>query len=207
LSSASLNNWKDVEAEVLSRIRSRQWEQGELIPNELDRRRKAGTRVTKNPARKATLSIPVIREEIESRNQTYSHLVISSKLEVAPLPIQAQLGLRNGGRLLHHQSLHLANGAPYVASDRWVNVDAIPEIVDVDFTNISANEWLVANALFTRGDISFSATEAEASIAKLLNAKVGEALFTIDRTTWNQETAVTSVRLVYHQGYRLHTTI
>ena len=69
------------------RIYSRQWQPGELIPNEadlaiefgcarvtmnralralaetglLDRRRKVGTRVTLNPITKATLQIPVIR--------------------------------------------------------------------------------------------------------------------------------------------------
>jgi GntR family histidine utilization transcriptional repressor len=222
-----------VESEVLSRIRSRQWAPGELIPKEsdlaeefgcaratvnralrsvaesglIDRRRKAGTRVTKNPVRKATLNIPIMREEIESSNRTYSYAVFSSQLETAPLHIQAHLGLNNEAGVLHHQSLHLADGKPYVASDRWVNAQAIPQILDVDFSTVSANEWLVANAPFTSGDIAFSATEADAAISERLGAKIGQALFTIDRTTWNEKIAITCVRLIFHPGYRMRTTL
>lgn len=227
------NNWQAIEAEVLSRIHSRVWKPGELIPNEielaeefgcaratvnralrsvadnglLNRRRKAGTRVAKFPARKATLTIPIIRQEIEAKNQTYSYMVFSSKLEEPPLHILANMKLEAGSKLLHHLALHLADQRPYVASDRWINVDAVPEILDADLTNTSANEWLVANAPFTNGNISFSATNVNEAIAERLDAKLGDALFVIDRTTWNMETAITNVRLTFHAGYRMQTVV
>jgi len=226
-------NWQAIEAEILSRIQSRYWKPGELIPNEtelakefgcaratvnralrqiadnglLDRRRKSGTRVATHPVRKATLRIPIIRQEIEQRNHDYSYMMFSSEIEKPPLHIAANLKLNTETHALHHQSVHLADGRPYVASDRWVNIEAVPQIVDVDMSTISANEWLVANAPFTRGDISLSAVEADAPMAERLNARSGEALFVIDRTTWNSDTAITCVRLTFHPGYRMHTGI
>lgn len=222
-----------MEAEVLARIHSRQWEPGQLIPNEsdlakefgcaratvnralravaenglLDRKRKAGTRVATNPVRRATLSIPVLREEIEGRNQIYSYAVLSSKQKKPPLHIRANMRLNKNERMLHHQSVHLADGKPYVTSDRWINLEAVPNILQADFSTISANEWLVANAPFTNGDIAFSATLADASIAERLGTKTGEALFAIDRTTWNNDIAITAVRLIFHSGYQMHTVL
>ena len=94
----AINTWQDVQREVLGRIQNRVWKPGDIIPNEvdlakefgcaratvnralqavadsglLDRRRKAGTRVAVNPVRKATLEIPIIRQEIEQRGPALS---------------------------------------------------------------------------------------------------------------------------------------
>ena len=41
----------------------------------LDRRRKVGTKVTTNPVRKATISIPIIRQEIEDKlKEMFKHI-------------------------------------------------------------------------------------------------------------------------------------
>ncbi len=90
-----LQSWEAIRAEVLNRIRTRVWPPGALIPSEealaeefgcaratvnralreladagvLERKRKAGTRVAALPVRKATLDIPVIRQEIAARGQ------------------------------------------------------------------------------------------------------------------------------------------
>lgn len=233
MTAASINNWKDVESEVLSRIHSRQWKPGDLIPNEselaeefgcarttvnralravaenglLDRRRKAGTRVIQNPIRKATLNIPIIRHEIEEKNQTHSYAVFSSQLKQPPLHVRANMQLNETDRMLHHQSVHLADGRPYVACDRWINVETVPNILEVDLSRISANEWLVANAPFTDGSISFSSMQADASIAERLGIKVDEALFVMERTTWNNKASITWVRLMFHPGYRMQTNM
>jgi len=230
---AQLNTWQDVQSEVLSRIHSRHWRPGELIPNEselaaefgcaratvnralravaetglLDRKRKAGTRVATHPVRKATLDIPIIRQEIEERNQAYSYALISSETAKPPIDIRARMKLDQGAKVLHLVALHLADGRPYVCEDRWINTASVPEILQVDLSKINANEWLVATAPFTDGDISFSASPASQEDAERLGAEVDDALFIIDRTTWNKNAAITSVRLTYHPGYRMRTTI
>jgi len=228
-----INSWQDVQSEVLNRINSRQWKPGDLIPNEadlaiefgcaratvnralrsvaqaglLDRRRKAGTRVATNPVRKATLSIPIIRQEIEERHHTYGYALISRDVKEPPISLRAQMKLEAPCKCLHVIALYLADGRPYVCEDRWVNSDAVPALLDVDLRMENANEWLVRNAPFTHGDFAFSARSADQDIAERLDAKRGDALFEIQRSTWNGMTAITSVTLTYHPGYRMQTSI
>jgi len=233
LTAPQLTNWQDVQSEVLNRISSRQWKPGQLIPNEvalakefgcarttvnralrtiaesglLDRKRKAGTRVAKNPIRKAVLNIPIIRQEIEDQGQAYSHTLISSKLKQPPADIRARMKLVANAKALHLITLHMSNQHPYVCEDRWINTAAVKDINSVDFTTTNANEWLVANAPFTHADISFSALQADCELVEQLGAKHNDALFVIERTTWQHETSITSVRLTFHSGYRMQTTI
>ena len=233
MSGATFNSWQAVQAEVRRRINSREWKPGELIPNEadlahefgcaratvnralrnlaeaglLDRRRKAGTRVALHPVRKATLDIPVIRYEIEGKGQSYKHIVLSQQVAAPPSGIRARMQTAPGAKLVHLITLHLADGKPYVFEDRWINPEAGPGIEAADFSDLSANEWLVANIPFEGGDFSFSAMAAGASEAEILACKEGEALVVIDRSTWTKSQVITSVRLTFAPGYRMHTEI
>lgn len=230
---AAINNWQDVQAEVLGRIHARVWKPGDIIPSEvelarefgcaratvnralqavadsglLDRRRKAGTRVAINPVRKATLEIPIIRQEIEGRGQRYDHALIDRQIETAPADVQAMMKLPSGKQVLHLTALHLADGQPHAFEDRWVNIETVPEIVSVDWSQCNANEWLVAHAPFTDGDIAFSAAPAGRQEAETLDVPVNTAVFIVERSTWILDKAITRVRLTCAPGYRLHTTI
>ncbi|KZB52599.1 GntR family transcriptional regulator [Thalassospira lucentensis] len=228
-----LTNWQSVHDEVLRRIHTREWKPGDQIPKEvelaeelgcaratvnralrelaaegfLDRRRKAGTRVAAHPVRRARLDIPVIRLEIEGRGQKYTYGLLLSERRSPPPEICANLGVTADSDMLHITSLHLADGKPYMFEERWVSVAATPEIVDADLSKISANEWLVLHAPYTKGDISFSAVLASENEAKILRTQKNEPLFLIERTTWEGEKGITSARLVFAPGYRMHTAL
>ena len=230
---AALNSWQDVRTEVLQRIHSKQWKPGELIPNEadlanefscaratvnralrsvaetglLERKRKAGTRVAIAPVRTATLKIPIIRQEVENKQLSYSYRLISSKSVIPPAAIRHKLELEKNRRALRLEALHSANKKPYAYEERWINTDAVPDILSVDLSIDSANEWLVINAPFSEGDIAFSAVPANADMAKTLSAKVNDALFVVDRTTWDGDIAITSVRMTFHAGYQMQTEL
>jgi GntR family histidine utilization transcriptional repressor len=117
------------------------------------------------------------------------------------------MGLKNDAQAVHISALHLADGKPYVYEDRWVNNATVPAINSVDLKTQSANEWLVVNAPFTEGSIGFSAIQADAAIADILNVERDAALFMIERCTWDTGQSITSVKLIYAAGYRMHTTI
>lgn len=228
-----INSWRAVQSEILSRIQSRQWKPGDLIPNEVDlaqefgcaratvnralraiaeaglleRRRKAGTRVAVHPVRRATLNIPIIRHEIEERNHAYAYTLVARETKVPPPGTRAHMRLGRGDKALHVQAVHYADGRPYVFEDRWINTRAVPAIETADLSAVSANEWLVAHASFTDGDIAFSASKADAVVADVLNIETGEAVFVIERNTWTDAAAVTSVKLTFAPGYRMHTAI
>jgi GntR family histidine utilization transcriptional repressor len=225
--------WLGVKNEVIRRIAERIWLPGQLIPTEtelaqefgcaratvnkalrelaeaglLDRRRRAGTRIAVNPVRKATLEIPITREEIQARGGVYRHVALEQTQTAPPAPLASQLGLAKKTPMLHLKALHLADEKPFLYEDRWINLAAVPGIADVDFSEISANEWLVQNASYTDGDISFSAANASREEAEYLGTSEGTAIFTIDRTTWDRTMPITSVRLAYAPGYRMRTRL
>jgi GntR family histidine utilization transcriptional repressor len=224
--------WESIRAEVTRRIRARVWPPGGLIPSEeqlaqefgcaratvnralkeladagvLERKRKAGTRVAALPVRKATLDIPVIRQEVAARGETYAFHLMRQQLDQPPTPVSARLGLKAGTLMLHLQTLHFAAGVPQVFEDRWLNPDILPAAAP-DFTQISANEWLVANVAFATGDIAFSAEPASPEEAAALSLPTGTALFITERCTWGTEAPITWVRLAHAPGYRLRTLL
>ena len=226
-------SWQAVQEEVLRRIKTREWKPGDIIPNEaelsrefgcaratvnralrglaeaglLDRKRKVGTRVAVHPVRKATLDIAVIRHEIEGKGLAYRHAQLSRDIAEPPPDIRARLQVRPGARLLHLVTLHMANGRPYVYEDRWINPVAVPQVTEVDFEAQSANEWLVVNVPFEGGDFMFSAMTAGRREAEILGCEPGEGLFVIDRSTWADGHMITTVRLTFAPGYKLHTEI
>lgn len=233
MTSPEAHSWQSIRAEAIRRINERIWKPGELIPGEvdladefgcaratvnralrelaeaglLDRRRKAGTRVALNPVRKATLDIPITRLEVERRGASYGHRLLEKKREPPPPLIRDRLKLAGPCDMVHMRALHLANGLPFLYEDRWINLAIVPEILNVDFEATSANEWLVRNAPFTNGDIAFSACNATSAEAALLATREGEAIFVIDRTTWNGNEPITSVRLAYTPEFQMRTTI
>ena len=231
MTSPAIRSWQAVQGEVRRRIARRIWKPGDYIPHEadlarefgcaratvnralrelaeeglLDRRRKAGTRVALNPVRRARLDIQVIREEIEAKGAAFCHAVIAREMRAPPPEIRARMGTGSGKPLLHLRTLYTADGAPYVHEDRWVNPDAVPVVLDETFTDISPNEWLVREVPFEGGDFTFSAMTSTPAEASVLACAVGEGLFVLDRTTWSAGGAITSVRLIFHPGYRMQT--
>jgi GntR family histidine utilization transcriptional repressor len=225
--------WQTIQAELIRRISERIWLPGELVPKEvelaqefgcaratvnramremanaglLNRKRKAGTRVAVNPVRKATLDIPVIRLDVESRGATYRHMLIERKISFPPPVIANKLSLAMDSQLLQMRALHFADDQPFMLENRWVNPAAVPGILEADFADLSANEWLVQNAPFTTGDISFSALNASEQEAEILCVAAGSALFVVERATWLGSVPITSVQLAYAPGFKMHTQL
>lgn len=231
MTSPTFRTWQSVQSEVLRRVHAREWKPGELIPNEadlamefgcaratvnralravaetglLDRRRKAGTRVTAQPVAKATIEIAVIRHEVEARGAAYSHHLIERRLFAPPLAISGAMRTEPVQKLLHVRALHLADGEPYALENRWINTRVVPEAGHEPFDTMSANEWLLQHAAYTHGDIAFSAVHASRLEAESLGIAEQSAVLAIDRLTWNQDASVTMVKLLFTPGYQLRT--
>ncbi|WP_226886874.1 UTRA domain-containing protein [Nisaea nitritireducens] len=233
MTQSALKSWQGIQAEIKRRIANRVWRPGELIPGEmelaaefgcaratvnralqgladsglLERRRKAGTRVALDPVRKATLEIPITRIEVEAMGCAYRFDILERRRARLPAGITEMMALTEAPDALRIKGLHLADGAPFLYEDRWVNLQAVPAFAEADFSAISPNEWLVRNQPFTRGDIAFSAGNASEEEAECLATDVGVALFVIERVTWSAEIPITVVRLSYRPGYRMATTV
>lgn len=224
--------WEDIRAEVLRRIRARDWAPGAVIPGEealaqefgvaratvnraltalaeagfLERRRKAGTRVAETPIRRATLDIPILRHEVEASGRSYAHRLLANRLEPPPLAVATRLGLAPERAMLWLETVHLADGIPHAHEARWLNPAVLPDPAP-DFAVLSANEWLVRNVAFASGDLAFTAEGADARVADLFGISKGQAVFVTERTTWTADQPITLVRLTHAPGYRVQMMV
>ncbi|HEY6918713.1 MAG TPA: GntR family transcriptional regulator [Tabrizicola sp.] len=223
-----MTGWEDIRAEVLRRIRARDWPPGALIPGEealaeefgvaratvnraltalaeagvIERKKRAGTRVAELPVRRARLEIPVIRLDVLGRGLPYDFKLLADRTGVAPIPVTARLGLPELTPLRYLETLHLAGGRPYVLETRWLNPACLPQPAP-DFAETSANEWLVTHVSLVSGDIAFTAEPATQREAEVMGVPSGTALLVAERTTHGTGGPVTWVRLAHAPGHRV----
>jgi len=223
--------WETIRAEVMRRIRVRDWPPGALIPNEaalatefgcaratmsralrdlaqagvLERRRRAGTRVALLPVRPATFQIGITRTEVEALGHVHAHrLLVQSRDRTPPPDVASHFG--GIGGLLYLETLHLADDSPWLHEVRWLNAGLLPDPAP-DFGAVSVNEWLVTHLAYTSGEIAFSAAPASAHEAAVLGVASGAALFVVERATVLAAVPVTLARLAHAPGYRMQTVL
>ena len=223
--------FREVKAEVLDRIRTKTWPPGTLLPSELDlaeefrcaratvnramreladsgiidRKRKAGSRVSETPVRQATIGIQRIRDEVERGGAAYRYALVNRLVQDAPDWLIARLDLKSGARVVHLECMHYSDSSPFLFEERWISIDAAPGAEEADFTELSPNEWLVREMPFTNAEFTMYASGASDKLVAFLSVAPGEPIFTVERTTWIGEESITFARLFYGRGYRLTT--
>ena len=229
----SRHSHQSIRESIRRRLTSGEWLPGALMPGEteiaaefgcarstvnralrglaeeglIERKRRAGTRILELPVRRAHFDLSLIRQEVESMGSTYLPQVVLREIVPPPKRIAERLKLEPSEPLLHLETIHLASGHPHAFEDRWVNIDAAPDILDAPLDKISVNEWLIREVPYSSGDVIFAAQNAGPREAKALNTLPGDALFTIDRATWFNDVYVTAVKLFYPPGHELRTTL
>ncbi len=227
-----MNGWEAIRDDVRARISAREWVPGALIPGEealavsygvaratvnramrelagaglVERRRKAGTRVAQGAARRAVLSIPVIREQVEALGQAHSFQILTFGEELPPEAVLMAMGLDAGRMLLRIDTLHRADGRPHALETRWLNLGAVPGPLP-DLMRITVNEWLLQTVPYATGEIVFAAEPAGAEDARHLDCAPGAALFVTERVTRTDAGPVTWVRLAHAPGWRMRTVL
>lgn len=229
MTKARSHTWQDIQQRIRQNITDGVWVPGQLIPGEvtlaaqfgcarttvnralrelaqtgvIDRKRKAGTRVAMMKARRVTAEIPVIRSQVEAHSQQYRFDVLKRKFDVPLVSVKTAMKLRKGSKALHIQSIHYAGAAPYIYEDRWINIQTIPQVVEVDLGQTSVNEWLVENIPFTRGEFVVEAIEANKTVARALKVADCASIIKSRRLTWIESRSVTLVNLYYAPGYQM----
>jgi GntR family histidine utilization transcriptional repressor len=222
-------SWTDVRDTIRARILNRTYAPGDRLPRDEDlalelgcaratvhramqdltqsglveRKRKGGTHVRAHPVTRATFDIPITRREVEQRGGRYGYHLVSRQMEAPPPPVMARFGIHEPIPMLHVKAVHLADNRPYIYEDRWIDTGSSPEILDIDLTRQSANEWLVLNKPYSRVDVRFYAIKAAGEIARQLAIATGEALLIIERTTWIGDQPITTVQSATAPGYQL----
>ena len=225
------NSWTGIRETIHRRIRDRVWQPGEQIPHEavlaeefgcarttvnralrdladrglVVRKRKAGTRVAVNPPNRATITIPVIREEVETTGRRHRHRVIVREERAVPPLLHGAFPVPSNEQVLFLKTLHFADERPYLYEVRYLNLGAVPRASEHDFETVSVNEWLVRNAMYSHGELSFFSLSADHELAEIFGTTAQTALFALERITWSDTVPITHVRLVYEPGYRMRT--
>jgi GntR family histidine utilization transcriptional repressor len=228
-----VNSHHDIRQSIRTRIESGEWQLGALIPGEMAladeygcarttinralqtlasdglvvRKRKGGTRVCEMPVRQAKFEIPILREQVEATGCTYHHQIMSQKLKTPTTSVRTRLRIPEDIKALFMETIHLADGRPFAYEQRWVNLQAVPDILDAPLDKLSANEWLVKTVPFSSGDVVFTAENADSTVADALQSNVGNAIFVVDRTTWMGEDFITTMKLFYRDGYQLYSSL
>ena len=224
-----MNTWQSVRADVLDRIRSREWPPGELIPTEqelarslgcaratvnralreladsgiIERRRKVGTRVAATSARKTVLDMPAVRTEIEGIGAAYSYELTGFGSQL-PTPLAARAPqVPPTQPLLLIKAKYAADGVPHCCEAIWLNPALLPAMTRDDVEGQSAHEWLAAKVALTHGRFSILADAATGDCARNLSIAEGTAVLTIERTNWSDTTPVSFARQFYPPQHRL----
>jgi len=213
-----MHPYESIRAEFLRRINDQTWPAGFTLPQEeklaeefgvargtirralgslveaglIERRRRAGTRVVDRRAHSSTLTIPIVRHQIESRDWTYSYKLIQAVN--CPTP-PSHWDIFDGAPLKRVTCLHLGDGQPFQLEDRVINLEAIPEAVEEGFEMLSPNEWLIQRAPYSSIQTTLKAELAQPLDQRHLGIEDTAPVFVIERQTRFKQAPLTAVRL------------
>lgn len=220
-----------VRDEVKRRIESRVWPQGSLLPTEtqlaeefncaratvnralrelaeqgfVERKRKSGTRVKKEPSKHAKLEFSLTRQMVESQNATYRYALVERQVVSSPGWLASQLGVSPDARVLHVVCMHYADNRPFLLEERWINIEAVPDVEQADLSESGPHEWLLNAAPFSDAEVAFCAISADGRLAEFMGTTAGASMIQLERTTWKEDVPITFARMTHHPGYCIRT--
>jgi len=169
----------------------------------VDRRKKAGTFVARPRVHSMAMDIPDLGAQVAERGQAYRFdLALRREMHAATGRAQAPMEWKVDGSvpLLELEGVHFADGAPFALEHRLVNLTAVPEILDADFTGSSPGTWLLEHVPWTEADARITATGAGATEARLLAVEPGAPCLCVERKTWRGSEPITYVRQLFVAG-------
>ena len=228
-SAKRLNTWQAIRADVLARIRSGEWPPGELIPTEqelavemgcaratvnralrelassgiIERRRKVGTRVASTSSRRTTLSLPVMRDEIEALGQRYHYALTEIEMRRGTTGALNALQADPEDELMLVKTRYLADGTAYCCETVWLNPKAIalpdPKLFEAE----PPQEWLSRHLPVQQTRFSILADEATGACARSLELPSGTPVLAIERVNSLDAVPVSYARQFYPPQHRL----
>lgn len=209
-----------IRADLERKILSGEWQPGHRLPNEhelmaqygcarmtvnkvmsglalaglIERRRRAGTFVSRQRSDSAVLQIPNMREEVTSRGARYRYKLLTRAIRAEAGGEGEEAEFFQSGTVLELDSLHYADDRPFSFEQRLISLAAVPEAEKADFTHLAAGTWLMEHVPWSEASHRIGALNADAEIARVLQVAVGEACLLVERRTWRLREGITQVR-------------
>lgn len=163
----------------------------------VERRRRAGSFVSRPKVHSAVLQIPDLKAEVEKRGQRYGYTLLQRQKRAATRDDKTRLDLAPRTPVLALRCRHDAAKQPFALEDRILNLDAVPEAANQDFSVVPPSTWLVDHVPWTEAEHRISAGNADSTIAAELNIDEGAACLIIERCTWRNGEPITAVRVIH----------
>jgi GntR family histidine utilization transcriptional repressor len=169
----------------------------------ITRRRKAGTFVAEPKVEQAVMEIQDFALEAARLNLPYRHEILQHTLKRLGAAAAREAGLPNGARVLHVVCRHSIGERPVAFEDRLIALATVPGAVDERFDLVPPGTWLLRRVPWTQAEHTIRARCADATLARVLDVKSGEACLVLQRRTWHLGKPVTIVDITY-AGERQH---
>ncbi|MGA7804533.1 histidine utilization repressor [Bradyrhizobium sp.] len=163
----------------------------------VERRRRAGSFVSRPKVQSAVLQIPDLKAEVERRGARYGYQLLARQKRGATRQDKARLDIELRAPVLALRCRHDAAKQPFALEDRLLNLDAVPKALDEDFSMVSPSTWLVEHVPWTEAEHRISACNADRPVADELQIEVGAACLVVERRTWRNGEPITAVRLIH----------
>lgn len=163
----------------------------------IERRKRAGSFVSRPPVHSAVLTIPDIQTEIEQRGDPYRCEVIASRIERGRRRQPLAQRIAGARETLWLRCVHRAGAVPFAFEERVISLDAVPGARSVDFGAESPGRWLLGHIPWTQAEHRISAVGADRALASLLAVAPGTPCLVLERQTWRDAQGITAVRQVF----------
>lgn len=163
----------------------------------VERRRRAGSFVSRTRSRSAVLDIPDIRTEVESLGLVYRHEILQSRCRMLQRGEAGLLVPAAAGRVRALWVRHHAGSRPFCLEFRIISLESVPEAADERFEAVAPGAWLAQTVPWSGAEHRIQAAGADERIVRWLEVAPQSPCLLIERRTWRQDVAVTFARLVY----------
>lgn len=147
------------------------------------------------------IEIRNIAEEIRDRGHVYRARVVQNDEIRANAETAALLQVPVGTKLFHSIIVHHEAEFPIQLEERFVLASAAPDYGEIDFTQMTPNEYLTRTAPLERVEHRVRAEMPDAHTHSMLGLSDGEPVLRMTRRTWSHSRLVSHAWLT-HPGSR-----
>lgn len=160
-----------------------------------------GTFVSDHRPMSSMLKLRSINDEIQDRGHQYSNQVLEHNAITTNETQSAWLGLAPNSKVYHSKVVHYENALPVQLEERFVNPGLAPEYLTQDFTQITANQYLIKVAPLTEADHVVEAVLPSEIEAELLNIDKSQPCLKVCRRTFSAK-GIVNFAILLHPGSR-----
>ena len=156
-----------------------------------------GTFVTGRATEAPLFEVQSIRQIIQGRGEKHQCKLINLKRDRLNSNTAGYLGLSPGIEAYYLVAVHTAGGQPLQLERRFVNPGLAPDFINLDFTKLTASEYLLKHVPFTEVEHTVDAIAADSKIYRLLSLDIGTPCLRLTRRTLLDKAIITRVELIH----------